>query len=71
MTVIKKVVELKRKKEELEREIRKIQAECPHSNYIIRQVHNGSMVSIRKVCDECELVVGYPNKEEENKFLKN
>ena len=53
----------------IDREIEQIQANCKHENTVIKQVADGSG-SIRRVCESCGQIVGYPSMEETQAFLK-
>ena len=50
----------------LEKELEEIQKSCTHSSYTIKnspQSGEGTFY-LRKICDSCQLVLGYPNQEE-------
>jgi len=66
----KEVDQLLSDKREIERKIEEIQANCKHENIVIKQVADGSGSGIRRVCESCGLIVGYPSIEETQNFLK-
>ena len=68
----KEVDQLLSDKREIERKIEEIQANCKHENIVIKQVAdgNGSGSGIRRVCESCGLIVGYPSMKETQNFLK-
>ncbi len=65
----KEVDQLLSDKREIERKIEEIQANCKHEKSVIKQVADGSG-SIRRVCESCGQIVGYPSLEETYAFLK-
>ena len=65
----KEVEQLLSDKWEIERKIEEIQANCKHEKTVIKQVADGSG-SIRRVCESCGRIVGYPSLEEPQNFLK-
>jgi RNase P subunit RPR2 len=68
-----KVAGLLDKKQKIEREIRKIQKNCKHPTKSLKQIRervDSDMTVIRWVCDECSMIVGYPNEWEEEKYFK-
>ena len=66
----KEVDQLLSDKREIERKIEEIQANCKHENIVIKQVADGNGSGIRRVCESCGLIVGYPSIEETQNFLK-
>ena len=67
-----KVAGLLDKKQKIEREIRKIQKNCKHPTKSLKQIRervDSDMTVLRWVCDECFLPIGYPSKEEQNKYF--
>ena len=68
-----KVATLLGERQKIEKEIEKIQKSCQHPTKSIRNVRerfvSTSMV-IRYVCDECSLIIGIPNNDELQNFLK-
>jgi|TARA_R110000803_G_scaffold80213_1_gene145967 hypothetical protein len=68
-----KVAELINKRHKIDIEIEDIQKECPHSNISVKSVRerlDSTTMVIRYVCDECYLIVGIPNNDKLQKFLK-
>ena len=65
--------ELKRSKEILEtrlkKEIKDIQSKCAHLEYSLK--FDGDGKSLRKICKDCEQIVGYPTEQElkDNGFI--
>lgn len=50
----------------LEKELEEIQKNCLHPSYSIKnspQSGEGSFY-LRKICDDCQLILGYPNQDE-------
>ena len=67
-----KVAGLLDKKQNIEREIRKIQKNCKHPTKSLKQIRervDSDMTVLRWVCDECFLPIRYPSKEEQNKYF--
>ena len=54
----------------IERELEQIQANCKHENTVIKQVADESSFTIRRVCESCGQIVGYPSSEEIQNFLQ-
>jgi len=57
----------------IEKEIEEIQNNCKHSSKSIKQVQErlGTPTLVtRYVCDECSLIIGIPNNDELQNFLK-
>ena len=65
----KEVEQVRSDKRVIERKIEEIQAKCKHEKTVIKQVADGSG-SIRRVCESCGQIVGYPSMEEIQAFLK-
>ena len=57
----------------LEKELMEIQDRCPHPKYTIKnsQGTKDSGFCLRRICDECQAVVGYPSPEEINQWTKS
>ena len=68
-----KVATLLGERQKIEKEIEEIQKSCQHPTKSIKNVRerldSTSMVT-RYVCDECSLIIGIPNNNELQKFLK-
>ena len=57
----------------LEKELEEIQNSCVHSKYSIKNCPHGpdNSFSLRRVCDDCQLEIGYPTQEEMNKWMNS
>ena len=66
----REVEQLLSDKRNIERKIEQIQAECKHEQQVIKQVADESSFAIRRVCESCGQIVGYPSSEEIFKFLE-
>ena len=68
-----KVATLLGERQKIEKEIEEIQKSCQHPIKSIKNVRerldSTSMVT-RYVCDECSLIIGIPNNDELQNFLK-
>ena len=68
-----KVATLLGERQKIEKEIEDIQKLCQHPTKSIKNVRerldSTSMVT-RYVCDECSLIIGIPNNDELQNFLK-
>jgi len=73
MGIFQKINNLFAKKQKIKREIENLQKSCKHNKksvkFIRKHVDSSSPV-IRYVCDECLIVLGYPNQQDINKFFK-
>jgi len=54
----------------LDKEIEQIQSECNHKNKVISMIHEGSSHTVRWVCNDCSMVLGWPSEHEKQKFFK-
>jgi len=66
----REVEQLLSDKRNIERKIEKIQADCKHENIVIKQVADESSFAIRRVCESCGRIVGYPSSKETQNFLQ-
>ena len=66
----KEVDQLLSDKRNIERKIEQIQADCKHDKIVIKQVADDSSFAIRRVCESCGHIVGYPSPEELRNFLQ-
>ncbi len=66
----KEVEQLLSDKRNIERKIEKIQADCKHEHTVIKQVADDRSFAIRRVCESCGHIVGYPSSEEIQNFLQ-
>ena len=67
-----KVADLINKRQEITKEIEDIQKRCPHSSRSVKSVRerlDSTTMVIRYVCDECLIVIGYPNDKEMQNYL--
>lgn len=50
----------------LEKELEEIQSSCLHNSYVIKNCPYGpeKSFSLRRVCEVCQMEVGYPSQEE-------
>ena len=72
MAKSKKVASLIEKKREISKEIEDLQNECNHLKKSIKSTKervDSTTFVIRRVCDDCEKIVGMPNEQEINKYL--
>ena len=70
---MKKVAKLIEGRQKIDKEIEDIQTGCPHSNISLKSVRervDSSSIIIRWVCDECSSIVGIPNYNELQNYLK-
>jgi len=73
MGISQKIAVLFGKRHEIEKEIAKLQKSCKHSIKSVKQVRervDSSTPIIRYVCDKCSMVLGYPNQQDKDEFLK-
>ena len=68
-----KVAKLLEKRQKIEKEIEKLQKSCEHSTKSIKNVRerlDSTTMVIRWTCDTCSLIVGIPNNNELQNYLK-
>ena len=68
-----KVATLLGERQKIEKEIEEIQKSCQHPTKSIKNVRerlDSQTTVIRYVCDECSLIIGIPNNDELQNFLK-
>jgi len=73
MGIFQKITNLFAKKQKIDKEIAILQKSCKHSKKSVKQVRErvgSSSPSIRYVCDECLMVLGYPNQQDKDNFFK-
>ena len=73
MGIFQKINNLFAKKQKIEKEIAILQKSCKHPKKTVKNVLervDSSSPSIRYVCDECSMVLGYPTQQEKDDFLK-
>ncbi len=74
MGIFQKINNLFTKKQKIEQEIELLQKSCKHNKKSIKSIRenvDSTSPVIRWVCNECSLIIGYPNSDEINKFLNN
>ena len=68
-----KVAALLGARQKIEKEIEEIQKSCQHPTKSIKNVRerlDSQTTVVRYVCDECSLIIGIPNNDELQNFLK-
>ena len=73
MAKSQKVSSLIEKKRKISKEIDNLQEKCNHSKKSIKSIKEHEAFStfvIRWICDDCEKIIGIPNKKELNNYLK-
>jgi len=73
MGILRKITNLFAKKQEIVKEIATLQKSCGHRKKSVKQVRErvgSSSPSLRYVCDECLIVLGYPNQQDRDNFFK-
>jgi len=73
MGIFQKINNLLAKKQKIEKEIALLQDSCKHHKKSVKAVRknvDSTSPSIRYVCDECLMVLGYPNQQDKDNFFK-
>ena len=73
MGIFQKITNLFAKKQKVEKEIADLQKSCNHRKKSVRQVRervDSSSPSIRYICDDCFMVLGYPTQQDKDNFFK-
>ena len=73
MGIFQKINNLLAKKQKIEKEIAILQKSCKHLKQSVRLVRknvDSTSPSIRYVCDECSMVLGYPTQQDKDNFFK-
>ena len=73
MGIFQKINNLFNQKQKIEKEIAILQKSCKHSKRSVRAIRKNVDIaspSIRYVCDECSMILGYPTQQEKDDFLK-
>ena len=68
-----KVATLLGERQKIEKEIEEIQKSCQHPIKSIKNVRerlDSTSMVVRYVCDECSLIIGIPNNDELQNYLK-
>ena len=71
--MFQKITNLFAKKQKIEKEIALLQKSCIHRKKSVKSIRknvDSTSTSIRYVCDECLMVLGYPNQQDINNFFK-
>jgi len=65
----KSIPKIKSEIKSLKKEIKEIQSNCTHLEYSVKFDDDGK--SLRKICKDCEHIVGYPTEQElkDNGFI--
>mgnify|MGYP001231902727 CR=1 FL=1 len=72
MALNKKVASLLKKKRLISKEIEDLQQMCKHQNKVIKSIRENEdslTTVIRRVCNNCEKIVGMPTQQEIYNFL--
>ena len=72
MAKFKKVASLLEKKRIISKEIEDLQNMCEHRNKVIKSTKENEVSSgfvIRRVCEDCDKIVGMPTQQEKFNFL--
>jgi len=73
MGIPQKVATLLGERQKIEKEIEEIQKSCQHPTKSIKNVRerlDSQTTVVRYVCDECSLIIGIPNNDELQNYLK-
>ena len=73
MGIFQKINNLLAKKQKIEKEIAILQKSCKHLNKSVKLTRknvDSTSPSIRYVCDECSMVLGYPTQQDKDNFFK-
>ena len=73
MSIFQKITNLFAKKQKIEKEIALLQKSCKHYKKSVKAVRknvDSTSPSIRYVCDECSMILGYPTQQDIDNFFK-
>ena len=73
MANTKNVTSLLEEKRKILKEIENLQSKCNHSYKSVKSIkerEDASTFVIRWICNDCEKIIGIPNDQELNKFLR-
>ena len=73
MGIFQKITNLFAKKQKVEKEIANLQKSCSHRKKSVKQVRervDSSSPSVRYVCDDCLMILGYPSDRDRENFFK-
>ena len=68
-----KIATLLMEKQKIEKEIEELQGSCQHQTKSVKNVRerlDSTSMVVRYVCDECSLIIGIPNNDELQNYLK-
>lgn len=54
---------------EKNKELDEIQSNCIHPKLKLKDIHPSNLSDIRKCCDVCEKILGYPSQDELDKWI--
>ncbi len=69
MDAKRKVFKLLEQKRKIDREIDQIQSNCEHINKVIKQIQIRNSFDIRWICEDCNIILGYPTQFELDKHF--
>ena len=72
MAKLKRVASLLEKKRLISKEIENLQNMCEHKNKVVKSTKENEVSSgfiIRRICEDCDKIVGMPTQQEIFKFL--
>lgn len=64
------VEEIRKILKEKNKELNEIQSNCIHPKLILKDIHPSNLCDIRKCCEVCGRVLGYPSQEELDKWIR-
>ena len=73
MSIFHKITTLFAQKQSIEKEISIIQKSCNHHQKSVKQIWkrvDSSSPVVRYVCNECLMVLGYPDQQDMKKFFR-
>ena len=73
MGIFQKINNLLAKKQKIEKEIAILRKSCKHYKKSVKQVRknvDSTSPSIRYVCNECSMILGYPTQQDIDNFFK-
>ena len=73
MGIFQKITNLFAKKQKIEKEIALLQNSCKHHKKSVKAVRknvDSTSPSIRYVCNECSMILGYPTQQDIDNFFK-
>jgi len=71
MSIRDKMEKLQNKLRKDQKDIKNLQDQCDHKETRVGfEQTSESNVSIRIICKDCQKTIGYPNQEQQSKFLR-